>query len=93
MDSSPTNAETSAQSEVERRIRALDPWFHNMVLKGVRTAPNHFLGDYPEMVWQTIAPRLPQDLRGMTVLDIGCNAGFFSIQMKRRGADRVGSDE
>jgi tRNA (mo5U34)-methyltransferase len=23
------------------------------------------------------------------VLDIGCNAGFYSIEMKRRGAERV----
>jgi tRNA (mo5U34)-methyltransferase len=23
------------------------------------------------------------------VLDIGCNAGFYAIEMKRRGADRV----
>ena len=29
------------------------------------------------------------DLRGRTVLDIGCNAGFYSIEMKRRGAARV----
>src|SRR5262249_18543776 len=29
------------------------------------------------------------DLRGQSVLDIGCNAGFYSIEMKRRGADRV----
>jgi tRNA (mo5U34)-methyltransferase len=36
-----------------------------------------------------IAPALPADLRGWTVLDIGCNAGFHSIEMKRRGADRV----
>ena len=33
--------------------------------------------------------RIPADLRGTTVLDIGCNAGFYSIEMKRRGADRV----
>jgi tRNA (mo5U34)-methyltransferase len=32
---------------------------------------------------------VPKDLRGMTVLDIGCNGGFYSIEMKRRGADRV----
>jgi tRNA (mo5U34)-methyltransferase len=25
----------------------------------------------------------------MSVLDIGCNGGFYSIEMKRRGADRV----
>ena len=28
-------------------------------------------------------------MAGMTVLDIGCNAGFYSMEMKRRGADRV----
>jgi tRNA (mo5U34)-methyltransferase len=32
---------------------------------------------------------VPQDMSGKTVLDIGCNAGFYSIEMKRRGADRV----
>ena len=26
---------------------------------------------------------------GRSVLDIGCNAGFYAIEMKRRGADRV----
>jgi tRNA (mo5U34)-methyltransferase len=32
---------------------------------------------------------LPQDLTGKSVLDIGCNAGFYSFEMKRRGASRV----
>jgi tRNA (mo5U34)-methyltransferase len=32
---------------------------------------------------------LPRDLRGRSVLDIGCNAGFFSLELKRRGAARV----
>jgi tRNA (mo5U34)-methyltransferase len=76
-------------AEIEARVRALGSWFHDMELGGVRTAPDHFLGDYPAMVWRAIAPALPADLSGKTVLDIGCNAGFFSIQMKRRGAERV----
>jgi tRNA (mo5U34)-methyltransferase len=76
-------------SEIEARVRALGTWFHNMDLHGVKTAPDHFLGDYPASVWRAIAPALPADLRGKTVLDIGCNAGFFSLQMKRRGAARV----
>jgi tRNA (mo5U34)-methyltransferase len=77
------------RDEIERRVRALGSWFHNIDLGGVRTAPEHFLGDYPATVWERIAPALPQDLGGKSVLDIGCNAGFFSIQMKRRGAARV----
>jgi tRNA (mo5U34)-methyltransferase len=80
---------TMSRSELEARIRALDPWFHDLDLGGVRTAPDHFLGDYPGVVWRLLAPALPADLTGKSVLDIGCNAGFFSIEMKRRGAARV----
>jgi tRNA (mo5U34)-methyltransferase len=75
--------------EIETRVRALGDWFHNLDLGGVRTAPGHFLGDYPGMVWRALAPALPDDLSGRTVLDLGCNAGFFSLEMKRRGASRV----
>jgi tRNA (mo5U34)-methyltransferase len=77
------------RDEIERRVRALSPWFHDLDLGGVRTAPDHFLGDYPRMVWEAIAPALPHDLTGKSVLDLGCNAGFFSMAMKRRGAARV----
>jgi tRNA (mo5U34)-methyltransferase len=76
-------------ADIARRIRELGPWFHNMRLAGVETAPDHFLGDYPALKWERFADALPGDLSGRTVLDIGCNAGFYSIEMKRRGAARV----
>jgi len=75
--------------ELRRKIEALGPWFHNIDLGGVRTAPDHFLGDYPAMKYRAFANALPTDLTGRTVLDIGCNGGFYSIEMKRRGAERV----
>jgi tRNA (mo5U34)-methyltransferase len=74
---------------IRRRIAELGDWFHNLQLGGVPTAPNHFLGDYPSVKWQKFAHAIPQDLRGKSVLDVGCNGGFYSIEMKRRGADRV----
>jgi tRNA (mo5U34)-methyltransferase len=74
---------------VRRRIEELGPWFHNIELGGISTAPNHFLGNYPYMKWRKFAHAIPADLTGRTVLDIGCNAGFYSIEMKRRGAERV----
>ena len=48
-----------------------------------------FPGDYPRCKWERFTHAIPKDLSGKTVLDIGCNAGFYSIEMKRRGADRV----
>jgi tRNA (mo5U34)-methyltransferase len=77
------------QQTLARRVQELGPWFHNINLHGLQTAPDHFLGDYPRMHWSTFENALPWDLRGRSVLDIGCNAGFFSIEMKRRGAERV----
>ena len=38
---------------------------------------------------QRFARAIPQDLSGKSVLEVGCNAGFYSIQMKKRGAERV----
>lgn len=75
--------------EVRRRAASLGDWFHNIDLGGVQTAPHHFLGDYPAVKWQAFSHALPTDLAGRTVLDIGCNGGFYSIEMKRRGAARV----
>ncbi|MBA3324894.1 MAG: TIGR04290 family methyltransferase [Rhodobacteraceae bacterium] len=80
---------TLSSAEIRRQVEALGPWFHNIDLGGVSTAPDHFLGNYPQVKWRKFEGAIPADLRGRTVLDIGCNAGFYSIEMKRRGADRV----
>ena len=74
---------------VRQRAAELGPWFHNMELKGVPTAPDHFLGDFPTVKWRSFQHAVPADLTGKTVLDIGCNGGFYSLEMKRRGAARV----
>ncbi|MGQ0561182.1 MAG: TIGR04290 family methyltransferase [Gemmatimonadota bacterium] len=77
------------QEEIRRRVTQLGEWFHNLDLGGIETAPNHFLGNYPEVKWRRFEHAIPSDLSGQSVLDIGCNAGFYSIEMKRRGAARV----
>jgi tRNA (mo5U34)-methyltransferase len=81
-------------TEQQRRIEALAPWFHNLHLPtGVQTLPNHFLGgDFPTFKWRQIQPCLPADLSGWRVLDVGCNAGFYSFELARRGASVLGID-
>lgn len=75
--------------EIRKRVAELGEWFHNIDLNGVQTAPHHFLGDYPSFKFRNFAHAIPEDLSGKTVLDIGCNGGFYSIEMKKRGAARV----
>jgi tRNA (mo5U34)-methyltransferase len=65
------------------------PWFHNLRIDGIETAPNHPLGDFPANFFAHFSHAIPEDLTGWSVLDIGCNGGFYSFEMKRRGADRV----
>jgi tRNA (mo5U34)-methyltransferase len=79
----------SRGEEIRAAVEALGPWFHNIDLCGVATAPDHFLGDYPAVKWRRFADAIPPDLSGKSVLDIGCNGGFYAIEMKRRGARRV----
>lgn len=88
MSLTPLHAEEEIAG-LKDRIDALGPWFQNLHLNGVQTAPDHFLGDYPQVKYERFSPSLPRNLTGKTVLDIGCNAGFYSFEMKRRGADRV----
>ncbi|MBT2322335.1 TIGR04290 family methyltransferase [Variovorax paradoxus] len=91
------NASTESShspAALQRCIEALGPWFHNLHLPGgVQTAPQHFLGgDFPRFKWLQIAPFVPSDLRGWRVLDVGCNAGFYSFELARRGASVLGID-
>ncbi len=74
-------------------IARLGPWFHNLRLgDGITTAPEHPLGDFPSYKWEAIGRALPEDLTGWRALDIGCNAGFYTFELAKRGASVVGID-
>ncbi len=78
---------------IEARVRELRPWFHNLHLPGdVQTVPDHFLGDFPSYKWKETAKSLPEDMSGIRALDIGCNAGFYSMELARRGASVTAVD-
>jgi tRNA (mo5U34)-methyltransferase len=76
-----------AKLELAKIIKRLGPWYHNLNFGGIATNPAE--GDYPARRWRIFEPFVPGNLQGKTVLDIGCNAGFFSLEMKKRGAERV----
>ena len=85
----PETSGARPDSEIEK----LGPWFHNLHLPdGRQTAPAHPLGDFPLVKWRQIEPYLPSDLHGCRVLDVGCNAGFYSFELARRGATVTAMD-
>jgi len=68
-------------------IRAQSFWYHRMYLgNGQYTMPHPVHAD---AVWASVRNLLPEDLGGASVLDLGCNAGFFSLRAKLRNAGRV----
>jgi tRNA (mo5U34)-methyltransferase len=78
---------------VNARINSLAPWFHNLHLpSGHETAPDHPLGDFPRFKWKALEPALPSDLAGWRALDVGCNAGFYTFELAKRGAHVLGID-
>lgn len=73
-------------TEADDFIKRQPFWYHRIYLgNGIYTMPATF----PDQVWALIKPAFPADLQGASMLDVGCNAGFFSILAKLRGAGRI----
>jgi len=77
------------REEVEQQMQSLGWWYlHFSFPNGVRTGTGQEPGYDAETRWNLIKPFVPEELKGKTVLDLGGNCGYFSIQMKLRGAER-----
>jgi tRNA (mo5U34)-methyltransferase len=90
---SPTTLLEEQRTRLHPASADLAPWFHNLHFPdGSQTAPEHPLGDFPSVKWRQIAPFIAADLRGWKVLDVGCNAGFYTFELARRGAQVTALD-
>lgn len=81
------------RDQILSELKRLEPWFHCIDLgDGLATKTESAIGEpveHPRPTWEKVKVCLPDDLSGKSVLDVGCNAGFYSLEMKRRGAGRV----
>ncbi len=78
---------TPAGAWTPERLRdevATRTWFHTIDLGGGVVTPGQ-----KDTVAEAAHMRLPADLTGRTVLDIGTYDGFYAFEAERRGADRV----
>lgn len=79
-----------SRASIEAQIKQLGsehPWFHSIELgDGLLTRePVPHLAN----LRAALDKHLPDDFSGLSVLDIGCNAGYFSTWAKRRNAYKV----
>jgi len=78
-----------SSAEIQKKINEFSRWYQNFDLNGIQTSPGR---TQSESLWKVMEPFVPENLQGKTVLDLGCNAGFFSVKMKNRGAKVTGID-
>jgi SAM-dependent methyltransferase len=64
-------------------------WYQEIDLNGIKTAHNNLSNI---SCWERIRSLLPQSIEGKRILDIGCNAGLFSIMPASEGASVIGLD-
>jgi tRNA (mo5U34)-methyltransferase len=80
-------ANPPSQEALTALIHSFAWWYHRIYLgRGVYTLDRPTLADE---VWHRLKTTLPDHLQNASVLDIGCNAGYFAILLKLRGAGRV----
>lgn len=72
---------------LEERIARVPAWFHRMEL-----APGVVTPGVSDCSITLSRLELPEDCRGMRVLDVGTRDGFFAFEMERRGAEVVAID-
>lgn len=75
------------QRRLEDRARQLDPWLQGpFLLGGDLVIGGAWRNDHR---WMLLGEKLPEDLSGLRVLDVGSNAGYDPFMLNLRGAEYV----
>lgn len=83
--------------EMQEEIGRLAPWTYHVEVPGATTIGHNTYNEgtirfhryRANLICNTVAQMLGSDLTTSTFLDIGCNCGFFTLEMAARGAFHV----
>lgn len=69
------------------RLISGKPWHHKFeIVPGVVTSGSHD----PSVLWREL--KLPADMQGITLADVGASNGYFSFEARKRGAEVIALD-
>lgn len=75
-----------SKTETEAFLKKFQYWYQRIYLGN---SVYSWSPTFHENVWNHVQPAFPDSLKGKNVLDVGANAGFFSISASRLGAEKV----
>lgn len=75
--------------ELRKNVQELQPWYQEIRFNSRVTAESDHSRLSGELAWGYIKPFLPASLDGMRILDLGSNAGLFSVRCAQMGAREV----
>ena len=75
---------------ISKRVKELEPWYQSFKMGDILTVQSKTSG---VGLWNTVRKNyLPENLTGLRILDVGCNAAYLTIQSAMLGAEVVGID-
>lgn len=86
----------SASSQILKELHAITDWRHPFVIEGEDVSlEKPWFRDWHPWRWSLDLPVLEQatgSLQGKSLLDVGCQDGWYSFQAAKAGADALGID-
>jgi len=74
------------KQELQKKIKQLNPWYQRICLDGIWTGRKRDV----KTTWNKIENSFSIDYKKLRILDLGCNAGYYSVMAAKRGAKVVG---
>jgi SAM-dependent methyltransferase len=86
---------TLSNRQLQEKIDSFGYWHYgfdlgnNVVIKPTHEGDNEKRSNLRDFVWPMVLQLFGGSLKGLRVLDIACNAGFWSLEAHKSGADYV----